>query len=113
MNYRDGGDSLLEGALTRAEIVSELRNESDAAVVLAVTADGTPPGLTFDRAELKKPSHVSAHAGASQYYWGFAIGGKILVESGQSRREVFSSRIVGRQNGMARRVHGRWSTLQT
>ena len=36
MNYRDGGDSLLEGALARAvEIVSELRNESDAAVVLA------------------------------------------------------------------------------
>ncbi|MFT5431696.1 MAG: hypothetical protein ACI9OJ_002393 [Myxococcota bacterium] len=91
MGYRIGEETLLERAKSKAlEIVSDLRNESDAAVVLASTpARALTPRLTYDRGLLRAAidSISSTHSRADMQS-ALRLAEQILVASGQPRREV-------------------------
>jgi hypothetical protein len=91
MGFRIGDESLLDRALERAaEIVMELRNESDAAVVLATSPPtALNPRLTFDRRELKEAlARIEPTEERADITGALRLAEQILVESGQSRREV-------------------------
>ena len=92
MGYQIGdGGTLLERALQRAQdIVRDLRNESDVAVILATS----PPTaltqrLSFDRQEIiNLLSTVELSQGRADLMGALRLAEQILVESGHARREV-------------------------
>ena len=91
MGYRNGSETLLARAIERArDIVGDLKNESDAAIVLAQSpAKALTSRLTYDRRLVFDVlGGITPTAGRADLLGALRLSEQILVESARERREV-------------------------